>query len=355
MNRSPQAQALALLRVRGTPRAIGRQHGEACRESLRAWRDDQMFRLGRIAPRPASRAQLHEAALRHHEHIRANLPDLAEEIRGVAEGAALPHEDILVCQLRRELAGYTRFPGRGDCSLAAARGARPFLAQTVDLAGHMAEFAQVMHVEPIHGPPMLLFTFTGMLAYLGINAHGLAVGINLVLGGSWQPGIPAYLLVRRLLACASVDEALAVAGATGHASSRALTLMDARALATIEYTPHDHRVLRGDRELTHTNHFLHPDMVAAEAINVFALSGSRRRLQALDRRLASVDHSATGEAVIQALFAHSPEASDGLCVHDTADARVESTAAAVCLRPAEGRLTACRGTPCTASFQEFSF
>ena len=74
-----------------------------------------------------------------------------------------------------------------------------------------------------HGRRSLLLSFGGLLGYLGINSDGLAIGLNLVLGGDWGPGIPPYLAIRHLLDSAgSVAEALELLARTA-ASQLAVT------------------------------------------------------------------------------------------------------------------------------------
>jgi predicted choloylglycine hydrolase len=53
--------------------------------------------------------------------------------------------------------------------------------------------------------------FGGQLGYLSMKSHGLAIGINLLLGERWGLGLPTCLPIRRLLDNAgSVDDAIAV-------------------------------------------------------------------------------------------------------------------------------------------------
>ncbi len=112
-------------------------------------------------------------------------------------------------QLRRELLGYSRVTA-GDCTAYAAAGG--VLAQTVDLNGNLDDQIAVLEVA---GPPRrsLLLSFGGLLGYLGVNDAGVAVGLNLVLGGTWRPGVPPYLAIRHVLDTAeSVDHAVECVG-----------------------------------------------------------------------------------------------------------------------------------------------
>ncbi len=133
-----------------------------------------------------------------------------------------------------------------------------------------------------------MLSFGGLLGYLGMNSDGLAVGINLVLGGRWGPGVPPYLAVRHVLDSAgSVDEALGVLEGLRLASSRSLMLCDRRGCAYVEFMDGRMHVVQ-DTELVHTNHFLRPEFVPFDELNVFAKNSSLRRLDACAVRLKAL-------------------------------------------------------------------
>ena len=60
------------------------------------------------------------------------LPDLAEEVDGLAAGVGVDRDAAWLLQLRRELLGYSRVTS-GDCTTYASVRRQPVLAQTVDL------------------------------------------------------------------------------------------------------------------------------------------------------------------------------------------------------------------------------
>ncbi|GAA3062900.1 C45 family autoproteolytic acyltransferase/hydolase [Streptomyces glomeratus] len=325
------------LRLTGDSFELGRQHGAARATALRAFLDDGLARMNHLLDTPVSLSSLSPTLTAFHKEIEAATPDLAEEIRGLAAGAGISHQEALLLQLRREITGYrsTRRP-HGDCTTyARVDGAGPHtvLAQTVDLNGNLDDQTCVLSLGRTGARRnVLMLSFGGLLGYLGMNSDGLAVGINLVLGGQWGPGLPPYLAVRHVLDSAgSVDEALDVLAGLRLASSRSLTLCDSGGAACAEFLDGRMHVVRA-RQTVHTNHFLHPEFIPFDELNVFAKNSSLRRLDAATVRLSALPESAAPRDHL-ALLTTPP-----IFVPDNGDIRRERTVAVVAMRPAIGDL-----------------
>lgn len=335
------------IRAHGEPFEAGRLHGVARAEELHAFLDDGLTRLDRLLPAPVTLASLGPRLAAFSDEISAATPDLAEELRGLAQGADIGYEQALLLQLRREIMGYSRIPTMGDCTTYARAGA--VLAQTVDLNGDLDDQIAVLDVaRPGSGRRSLVLSFGGLLGYLGINSDGLAIGLNLVLGGEWRPGLPPYLAIRHLLdTAASVDDAVSILRGLRLASSRSLTLCDASKAAYVEILGDEIRVVEAS-EPVHTNHFLHPDFLADDELNVFARNSSLLRLKACQSALVSLPAQACPEEHFGVLSA-AP-----ICVEDTGDVRRERTVAAVVMRPGLGELHVRPGDPSRSATQSFT-
>lgn len=179
---------------------------------------------------------------------------------------------------------------------------------------------------------VLVVSFHGLLGYLGVNSDGLAIGLNLLLGGDWRPGLPPYLAIRHLLdTAANVGEALAVLKELRLASSRSLTLCDESTTAYVEILGDELRVVEGSVS-THTNHYLHPDFARSDQLNIFARNSSVLRLHACQAGLDALPADALPEDHF-ALLAHPP-----IHVGNTGDIRRERTLATVVLLPGPGEM-----------------
>ena len=343
------AAAIPLVRAHGDPLERGRRHGMARAEALHAFIEDGLCRLNRVMPSPVSMESLRPALAAYEAAIAAAAPPLAEEIRGLAEGARIGFEHALLLQVRREIIGYQRVPARGDCTTYARSGPHPLLAQTVDLNGDLDDQIAVLEVGRPGSPRRaLVLSFAGLLGYLGVNSDGLAVGLNIVLGGEWRPGVPPYLAIRHLLDTAScVDEAVAGLRTLRLASSRSLSLCDARKAAFVEVLGDELRVVEA-QESVHTNHFLHPDLAPHDQLNVFARNYSVQRLQTCRARLAGLPSDADVEEHL-ALLSAPP-----ICVEGNGDIRRERTVAAVVMLPGRGELHVRPGDPSRSATQRFA-
>lgn len=355
---------IPFVRAEGDPFEAGYRHGAARIDALHAFLDDDLARLGRVMPTPVTMESLRPLIEAYGVEIAAAAPDLAAEIRGLSEGAGITREQALLLQLRREIMGYQKIPPRppktpsttpatvppmmGDCTTYARTGPHAVLAQTVDLNGDLDDQIAVLEIERPHSARRsLVLSFGGLLGYLGVNSDGLAVGLNLVLGGDWRPGLPPYLAIRHLLdTAATVDEAIATLRGLRMASSRSLTLCDPRKTACVEFVGDDLRVL-DPAEPAHTNHFLHPDFLDRDELNVFARNSSVQRLKACAAGLAELPDDATVERHF-ALLSAPP-----IRVADTGDIRRERTVAAVVMVPGRGELHVRPGDPSLSATQSF--
>ncbi len=359
------APSVPLVRAAGQPFDAGYQHGAARAGALRAFIDDDLCRINRLAPSPVSMESLRPVLDAYGAAIAAATPRLSEEIDGLASGAGISRELAVLLQVRREIIGFQRVPARGDCttyaSLTAGPDGGPVLAQTVDLNGNLDDQIAVLETGLDGGPRRaLVLSFGGLLGYLGVNSDGLAIGLNLVLGGEWRPGVPPYLAIRHLLDNAGcVADALDILRELPLASSRSLTLCDPASVACVEILDNELRLVEPAPaaqttpavrpvQVTHTNHYLHPDFTRLDLLNVFARNSSVLRLKTCEAGLADLAESGTSVEEHFAMLAQPP-----ICVADAGDIRRERTVAAVVLLPDRGELHVRPGDPSRSSTQTF--
>lgn len=327
-----------VIELQGSHREIGWQHGCAQRKRIQAFLDDRLARINAVMPQPTSLAALAPTLQAYRRVIGGVMPQMIEEVDGLAEGAQISADAALLLQLRREITGYSRIAAGGDCTtLTAAPGAEPLLAQTIDLNGAMASELSLLRITHSAGARrVLMVSFTGLVGYLGMNDRGLAIGLNLLLAANWRPGIPGYMAIRYLLDQAdSVDHALALLRPLPLASSRSFTLCDAQRSVVVECLPGRLHELPSTVR-AHTNHFLAPELARLDQINPFAKTSSIRRLDACHRWLQQRDRQAGGQIGADSvfeLFAVPP-----VFVGASDDVRREATVAAVVMQPSKGVL-----------------
>jgi predicted choloylglycine hydrolase len=157
------------IECRGTPRAMGRQYGEACRDAIA-----HTLALRKVADAKA----LAPFAERARRLLTQYAPDLLAEVEGVAEGAGQPPERLLAIN-QPDL--FDAPPAAQCTSLALAQsGDGPICAKNND--GERNGAAWVIRTSyPDTGLPMVEVTYTGWVACSdAMNAAGLATCHNSV-------------------------------------------------------------------------------------------------------------------------------------------------------------------------------
>jgi isopenicillin-N N-acyltransferase like protein len=353
----PDAHALdgimSAIVLRGSAFDIGVQHGRALRRQIQQRVEGQYAEISAFRHTPLPLSELRALIALHAERIEQETPHLATELRGLAEGAAVPYEQAVLLQLHREAIGWDACPG--ECTTIAFQnsGDHSFIAQNIDLDRGLRPFACVLRIQDpdADGGEVLMLSFAGLLGFAGINEAGVGIGINYVNAQPWQPGVSPYLLVRHLLRARSSADCLAELRRVTRSSSRCLTIRDRSDQVMVELTATDMRILRGAR-LWHTNHFLHGDFVPLDRMNIFSRQGSRLRLNTVAELSAGLDDEMHPEKIFDVLSDHS-HFPVGLCAHNDGDSRREETVASVILSPARGQVFLRSGNPCCTPTQRY--
>ena len=149
------------------------------------------------------------------------------------------------------------------------------------------------------GTRLLTLTEGGMLAKIGMNQHGFALGLNILRShdDGRRPGVPVHVLLRHLLALPTVAAArgeLARIGRTlGFGAASSIPCADAQGeVACFEVAPAGWAELPPEQGVVvHTNHFVCDSLLGAQAPVGLTLSSQPRlatarqhaRQQPLDR------------------------------------------------------------------------
>jgi hypothetical protein len=213
-----------VIEASGTPREIGRAHGEQARhlvrDGLERWRE-ALAADGRDAERLwhdlARTAGFREAALRW-------TPDLVEEVEGIAEGAAVAPDRVFATNCLDE-AWWWHEKGPG-CSVVAVgdRGPVPVIGQTMDLDTWMDSTQVVLRVRQQDGLEQVVLSRAGVVGLCGANSAGLGVVVNALDQLAVDPrGVPVAFVLRSLLAARRLEDVRGVLHRMPHASGQAYT------------------------------------------------------------------------------------------------------------------------------------
>ncbi len=334
----------------------GWQHGQVLAVQINDFLNDNRARINTIRDTPLDENIIQDQVRKHTTIIEAQLPEIALELKGLAVGANISYENAVLLQIRVELISYGMTDIlEGDCSTIAGISAtgETITGQTIDLPGDMRELGCIFRIIPEQEdqPEIIIYGFAGLLGYMGMNSNGLSININMVISNDWQPGISPYLIVRHLLNFSTVADCLSELKKITRSSSRSLIIGDTTNLVNVEFTARALRVIEG-RQLLHTNHYLHSDLVKMDTMHFLFKNSSVKRVR-LMQQLLSVNTDEANMEMLFDIFSDHSLFPVGICAHAEGNIRRSETVATVVMQPVSLTMYARKGTACTGKTEMF--
>lgn len=348
------AEPAPLIQVSGPPRERGRQYGEQAAGRIRRGVEHYLAQMGADSIEDRG---IGEFARRFVPEIARFDETYPEEMRGIAEGAGLPFEAILLLNCRTEIlqlakrareAGDETSPDRGCTGLVCQPGitadGRLIHAQNWDWKAECAETAVVLKIRRDDGPDILTFTEAGGLARSGFNARGIAITANYLESDRdyRRTGVPLALIRRKALQQTHLSMAMRAVYATPKSASNNMILSHPAGVAVdFECAPDEtFQVHPEDGLLVHANHW-----VGAAALAKLVDTGIANTPDSLYRDLRVRDLLApqrgriTIEAVKAALF-DDFETPHSVCrpPRPSLGGNLTATVAMIVMQPAAGRM-----------------
>jgi isopenicillin-N N-acyltransferase like protein len=363
------------VRVAGSAEQRGRQYGEQARDRVRrsvsAYRD--VFAELAGWDWQTVRAE----AARFEPPIAAFGPQYLAEMRGIADGAGIDVGDVLAINVRtevmfaakaRQAAASTTCTGPAECSAfavapAPGRAGPTLLGQNWDWLPHTAETVVVLEVRQDDAPDFVTVVEAGLLAKTGMNSAGLGLVTNALVTADdrGEPGLPYHVLLRAIMDCPTVSDAISALQAGFRSSSANYLLAHRDGIALdVEACPGDFSRLYllypdADGIILHTNHFL-AARFAGKDVSVWAMPDSPVRLQRLRAGVqAAADHSL---ATLGSLLSDHANYPSSICCHpDPRMPRYDQgmTATSVLMDLDAGRMWVTDGNPCTSPYRELDY
>jgi isopenicillin-N N-acyltransferase-like protein len=259
--------------VCGTPYNRGHQHGRTLAARVRrsaALYNGTLERLGFGGERGTLLIRKFAA------EIEAFGAHYVEEMRGIADGAEMPFEQVVMINARTEVISEARRLAHADAQTAAAlapkdgctgavilpgrsRDGRLVHGQNWDWRAECAETAIVLRVRRDDGPDFVTFVEAGGLARNGFNAAGIAITANYLRCDRdyAQAGVPLALIRRKVLEQEHLALAIRAVAATPKSCANNMMLSHAGGVAIdLECAPDESFPLwPTDGLLVHANHF----------------------------------------------------------------------------------------------------
>jgi isopenicillin-N N-acyltransferase-like protein len=362
------------VRVKGGAMERGRQYGDQAK--VRVQRSVEGYAAAFRHYAGWSWSEARTAAMPFEACISASYPSYLEEMRGIAEGAGVDFIDILTINVRTEVmfAALARQAGAfqrqlpAECSAFAllpyrTETSHTVIGQTWDWLVHCFETVIVLEVEQDEGPDFVTVVEAGLLAKAGMNSAGLAVCTNALVteGDQGRPGIPYHVLLRALIDCETITDALVVAQLAQRSSSANFLLAHRDGTAIdLETTAGDYRgvfpLLPEHGVLLHTNHFLSPRVGDAD-VSAWAMPSSLVRLCRL-QSFRDENEGRVSQLQIEELLQDHAGHPSSICSHpDLTEAPEErgATVASLIMDLDESTMSLADGNPCETGYRTISY
>lgn len=241
------------LKVSGSRREVFTALGRSSRSEIRKWLASGTD-LSRLAAFKDS-TRLAELAASTHDLC----PDQFTELEGLAEGAGVHHEDLLLVNLRGDLDYYAD----GCSDVAIADPAARIVAHNEDGAPEVDGLCMLVTLHIDDQVPVTSVWYPGLLPGMTcwLNGAGIACGVDHIPVAAPGDGAGRHFLARRLQETTSAAEFTRVASSTAVAGGYAYTIgrgAENRAI-NVEVGPGGTHVEEVGGSHVHTNHFLYLD------------------------------------------------------------------------------------------------
>jgi isopenicillin-N N-acyltransferase like protein len=344
------------IEVDGDHRAAGELIGEAARELIResiAYYEEHHEVMAGTSFRDAE-----DEAGAYLECSRRWLPQIVDELEGMAVGSGVPVSKLLVPNLGEELTCSDEAALRGEadatqiqhCTSFALSGAR------TTLLGHNEDWYSgdtarnvLLRLRLADGTRIVAITPACLLATSGINSHGVATCANTLFCTDHRIGVPNNFIRRWMLESDSLETARARACLPARARGANHLMVDAyHRIWDVETSATAEITFESGSSFVHTNHYLHDSMLACEMDLPLESSHARfaRARALLDAGLARDDDAYQLAASILADH-ENPEYA--ICTHEDETLPCgdrQSTTASMIWDLGELTASVCAGPPC---------
>ncbi len=258
--------------VSGSPYERGRQHGAAVPQRVKRSIELYGGQLGNLGFDAAAKSSLIGEFAREIEAFGAHY---IEEMRGIADGAKVPLEDIIMINARTEVIAKAKLikstpiaeteeldDGCTGAVILPERSASGDLihGQNWDWKAECAETAIVLRVRREDGPDFLTFVEAGGLARCGTNAAGISITANYLESERdfTQVGVPLALIRRKVLEQEHLAYAIKAVATTPKACSNNMMLSTVKGFAIdFECAPDEaFPIYPSEGLIVHANHWV---------------------------------------------------------------------------------------------------
>jgi isopenicillin-N N-acyltransferase-like protein len=347
---------LPYIEAKGTYREVGRQIGEAERELV--LRELDYYGEQFVALAGFSFAEAVERARPYLRPAEGAVPQIVDQLRGLAEGAGVPFEYLFAANCNEE---FTCLPEQAErpehcTSFAFKAGGRTVAGHNEDWYPGDIECLTVRHVTLDDGTSYLSVGPAGNLPITGVTSHGLCGGANTLYSWDMGVGVPNNLLLASLFACRRLEDIRGRIAATPRARGSNHLLADAAGrIWDVETTAIRLAWLDGGACFVHTNHYVTPELAPQDATT--SEGTYKRRARAEELLAAGLEAGEDPVRLGQAVLCDHANAPLSICSHwddDDPDPDQSVTTASMVWEPAERCVHVAVGQPCEHDYVTYT-
>lgn len=297
-----------------------------------------------------------ELAMRYVSAMEKWTPEVLEELKGMAKGAEMEFQEVLALATAYEKS-FSRDMISDKCTSfsltpKATYAQKTIIGQTNEecLLEWMHELDVVIH--HVEGErEVMLYTHPGVWAYTGINNYGLAVLWEYIDNGAVGEGVPTNAIIRHLLNCKDVEEAVTFLKEVPHDVPNEFGLADKSGrIVSVECFPNKVYVGENDTYLVHTNHIV----VAKEEKDYSCSVATRTQYKAMQEQIQGAMGNIDIEMCKDFLRSHEyfPNC---ICAHPSSERPWNRTMAAAVYDLTCGEMHIAFGNPCETDYQRLRF
>ena len=358
---------MRVLEVSGSFYDMGYQHGKQYYDAIHMFTEDRVHLCGdpNWSGRDMTRDEVLALAEATVESHKAYSPELMQELGGMAEATGLSVAELIINN------GFTDFVDTifalggepitlppplaiDDCTAFLvpnnqAENQHGMAGQTWDMHDSATPHVMLLRGKPTNAPNFLIFTIAGCLGMIGMNEHGISVGINNLVGSDGQTGVTWIFVIRKMLMQDNIEDALACITEANLAGAHNYYVMDKHGKgynveamsSTCHITPLEHE------PIVHTNHCLVPNTRDVERER--SIEGMSQSIARLNQGYALLNKETVTPDDLMALTADK----EAIC-RESDPIWHSETCGAVVMRPATLDMWACWGRPDSYPYEQFT-
>jgi isopenicillin-N N-acyltransferase like protein len=370
------------LTLSGSPRNRGRIHGETLRVKIRElignWKD---WLIAEVKVSPDQYILELASETKFKTAIERWTPDLLEEVRGIAEGAAMDFTTIYAFQLldeewwfrqenRQGLQGQPR--GCSSIGWLGDKNSASIVAQNMDLPDYLDGYQIVIHIKDDQSDvESLIFSTAGLLALNGINNYSIGIVCNSLSQLNYSnSGLPVAYIHRGILEKKSYSDAKSFLEKIPHATGQNFILgsptkiidLECSADQVTEYSQSTHSSSVGHTNHPFVNTNFHYKPLEENPQNEYPTVptniidfDSKARFEVINQGLSEMELNGANLDTIKKIFSSHDCEANPVCRHSKPDSRWMTLGTSIMILDEHPQLHVCPGPPCSSRFSQFSF